>query len=120
MKARITPIAIVVVLLFSFGCNESVEVLCDDIAQRQCERCSTCAAEVDDGSLTSREVCGVSKGNCEADFREQCEYQSSTLEDPKERLDECIQSLNSLTCDSVLTGYTVGSRVTTYECEYFL
>lgn len=108
-------------LLLLTGCTESIDALCEDAATRQCERCTTCIADLDSSDVSGRQVCGIEKqDDCVAELQNRCEQQSSTLEEPKEDLEMCLDSLNQLTCDEVLRGFAQDTRTTTYECEYFL
>ncbi len=107
---------------FAFaGCTESIDSLCGDVASRQCERCETCIAELDSSEVTGNDVCGIEEdASCVSELRQRCQAQSSTLEEPKDDLEACIDSLGQFSCEDVLRGYAQDSRTTTYECSYFL
>ena len=108
------------------GCLEStITRTCEDIAQTQCQRCYECGT--DDPGLGSAQLCdfdeGTSQAECEAQFTERCEAQSSARQRPGDALDACLGALENeqnLTCEDLYEAAALDRAPTVPACDLFL
>lgn len=143
----VRSVSICALWVLLLGCNESITVLCEDIATKQCSQCTECAdsLESNDGprAVTSEGLCGLRSADestqssdestqsadedsgpapveCEVVFTERCEFQASTLEEPGDDLEKCRDAQNAMTCNDVLSNHALGASIEPQACAYFL
>lgn len=94
----------------------SIESMCREAARGQCEQCYAC------GDLDGSDLCNTSgdEDACVDTLTASCADQAATLERPKRVLEDCRDSLEDLTCDTLVGAMSQGTSYTTAECAYFL
>ena len=105
-------------VLFGAACGPpSIANMCDDISVRQCAACYACEI---DGATACDLPEGTDVGTCEAEMSARCAGQAATLERPKRELNECDDSLDALSCETLVRAAAQNSPHTTDACVYFL
>lgn len=104
------------------GCGPgSIEDLCAEAAMAQCDLCYSCEI---DGEQNGATLCRLGEGTdqegCRTQLIETCVDQSATVEQPKNRLLECADSFQNLTCEDLVSSYAQAGPITTEECAYYL
>lgn len=100
------------------GCNPSIEVLCEDIAEIQCNKCESCAS---DESAKAASFCEIKEGeDCISELVSRCNASSAGLPEPKTSLEKCEEELSSMMCSTLYLSETQGHLNTTPTCEPFL
>lgn len=95
----------------------SLDSLCEEAATTQCERCFTC--DVDPSALCSLPA-DTSQEQCVEVLARTCGDQSATVEEPKQSLRACTDSIDSLTCDLLIASHAQGGPSSVPACDYFL
>jgi hypothetical protein len=108
---------LILVVLGAVGCGPpAIETLCEDAARAQCAQCFSC------GDLDGADLCRTagSEDDCVETLASSCADQAATLESPKGAIQDCTDSLEELTCDTLVGAMTQDVSYTTAECGYFL
>jgi len=112
------PRRIVVFAVFLAACGPpSIESLCDDAAQNQCDVCYSCLV---DGPTLCGLAANASSADCVTELSARCVDQAATLERPKTHLQDCLDSQDSLSCDGLVRAAAQDAPRTTNQCVYFL
>jgi len=116
-ESLVRRISIPVVLFFTACGPPAIEQLCEDVSVKQCATCYSC-------EIGGAAACGLAAGadvaTCERELQVRCVDQGATLERPKREIQECEDSLPTLTCESLVRGAAQNSPHTTDACIYFL
>ena len=114
------PKSLMFLLLLGACGPASIDAACEDIARVQCERCYECES----GDASGGELCRLDeetdRRTCESTFTNRCAELASTQENPKSKLSNCDESLETLVCDTLFVAYAQDQRFTTASCDPFL
>ena len=105
------------------GCGAiSIDGLCEEVAEAQCNKCIECA-DRSDGAFSGGDLCpntGLNLGCVEA-LTARCVDQSATLDQAKDELNVCQDEIENgeLTCDLLSAAFAQNQAGTTPECRHF-
>ena len=99
------------------GCTPSIEVTCENIAEMQCDKCTSCAPD----AKRAKGLCGISDTEtCLDVMTSKCNSGSSELQEPKTSLENCEEELSAMMCSTLFLSETQGHANTVPACVPFL
>ena len=124
MNRLTASLATVLLVATSLGCFPEIEELCEDVAIAECQQCFECAPA--EGGPTGGQICGVEFDSdvdeeaCITRLSDRCAGQASTLDEPKQEINECLDSQATNTCDLLLSRHAQNQQSSSRQCAYFL